>query len=1114
MKKFISILLAVTLVFSTFTLTIPSVSATEKNPSDTYILGDIDADGKITVKDSTMIQLYLVDAITLDPKQLYIADCDGSEGIKIKDATIIQMYLADMEIDYSANKDNYVIGDTITFEEETEPPTQPTTQPSTQPQKHTQTITVGVISYVYDETSSQTSSYAIHYWNDAGLTGDVVCTSLGSTESRSVGSEYWSNSAQTFRMYTAEIPLEATGFKFHIADRWFGDDGNAMTNNAVYIFNYSGDKAIYSTVSTPNPTEPVPTTPTPTNPISDKTITVGVINYVYDETSTNTSSYSIHYWNDAGLSVDASCTSLGTTESKSLGSDYWSNASQIFRMYTAQIPTDATGFKFHIGDRWFGDDGNATTNNAVYIFNYSGDKALYTNVNSPEPTVPVTTVPDVTIPAELGLNYQFSGSNASTAGYAEGTVSLTTDTTGTYYLYWADNTKALDGYYEITSMTLNANSTGTFKFGYHTSIPANATKLIATSSKLDTTVANAQAVYDIPVSKQLTSGAGDLKYTFNSYSDVHIDPNGFYKDYDSKFKQALTFANNKKTDFIISSGDMVNYGTDSEWEIYERIIAKSSYNNPVYESNGNHDLRSGVENGKKSFVRATGTDNTTATIDANKPYYYVTEKTTGDMFIFMALEGAYDTKTADSFSQEQISWVTNLLKTYYNSGINIYIIEHAPINGFGTGDRMSNPWYKSHLSQSFTSTQQFKALLQKYPKLIWMSGHTHIDYAMGYNYSNENGTACHMIHNPAVVGSTWAEDSYSEPDYKGGYGYNSQGYYVEVYKNQVVYYGANLTDEKIYPAYSYIMDGSRNLGTSSSKTPENFTGSSSTSLSTALANTKQTLDNIYTFASYDQYQALKKIYNQYKNSTSVSNQSKVVAEIESKIATLKTIASHLGYSDPLDTYYFVNKQGWSTVYGYAWTDSNNNATWPGKALEKVGKYEGYDVYEIKFSSAGQYANIIFTDGSNQTVDIVLTSHSGNGFISNNNTENGKHTVTSIKYNPTGNSKYMLKYYNTGTHTWNDNDAYFVDNGNGTYIFELTTVNSEDISCNVFNTVKSEYNCVNESETLNYSSGSSKTYNLSASSSRGKSITIKGLNAGKKLTFIYTASTKTLKITCG
>lgn len=111
---------------------------------------------------------------------------------------------------------------------------------------------------------------------------------------------------------------------------------------------------------------------------------------------------------------------------------------------------------------------------------------------------------------------------------------------------------------------------------------------------------------------------------------------------------------------------------------------------------------------------------------------------------------------------------------------------------------MDNPYYKAHLSENFISTVQFKSLLQKYPKLIWMSGHTHEDFSMGYNYSNENETACHMIHNPAVAGSTWASPSATSLDYNNGVGYNSQGYYVETYENQVVYYGTSEQGVDLY----------------------------------------------------------------------------------------------------------------------------------------------------------------------------------------------------------------------------------------------------------------------------------------------------------------------------
>ena len=973
------------------------------------------------------------------------------------------------------------------------------------------------------------------------------------------------------------------------------------------------------------------------------------------------------------------------------------------------------------------------------------------------------------------LEYAFSGENADTAGYAEGTITLTTDTAGTYYLYWADGTQALDGYYEICQLTVEAGGSGQFVFDYHTAIPAGATAVIATTDKSKLTLADAVASYKLPDEKLLTATSGGLKYTFNSYSDVHIDPDGYYKNYEAKWAQALKFASDKNTDFIISSGDMVNNGRDSEWVIYEKILAESDYDNPVYEADGNHDLRNNVEKGLGSFVRATGTDNTIANYDAGKPYYYVKEETTGDLFIFMALEGDYKTHTVDSFSEEQMNWLVNLLETYYGTGINIYIIEHAPINGFGAGDRMDDPLYKSHLSQEFWSTVQFKSLLQKYPKLIWMSGHTHIDYQLGYNYSNENGTACHMIHNSAVIGSTWAEPDATSLDYNDGYGRNSQGYYVEVYENQVVYYGANLTDEKIYPAYCYIMDGARNTTveetnetseiTTAEPTEKSATGSTlpsgietkrvyfantlnwsgvdcyswsdadsstciwpgygatqcgtdengvklyycdipadhayivwnncdnegqtkditldgvnnfftptttvsskevtvtsavwtyqeatdppessqptessqatessqptesssetestqatettqqtesstvseydlgdvnlddkitvedvtllqkylvklaglsqeqktladvdknnkvnifdathiqrylasiitefptvesekktltpvgATSLATVLGNTKTQLESDYYFASYNQYQALKKLYKQYKNAN-VENEDTAITELQSAITALNTMVNHIGYPDVYevrDTYYFVNTLGWSEIYGYAWTNDYNKA-WPGLKLDKVGTHEGYDVYGIKFKSHGEYANLIFNSGTgSQTVDITLSEFKDNCFtINSSDMSDGKYIVYNFQYDnaeiqpttptePAGESNYILRYYNGSAHAWDAKDTFFTDVGDGTYVLNFTTKNADSISCNVYDNDSGKYNCIASSFGFDYEAGLTQTFDLVASSSRGKSITINNLSAGLNITFVYNPTNNTLSITCG
>ena len=74
-----------------------------------------------------------------------------------------------------------------------------------------------------------------------------------------------------------------------------------------------------------------------------------------------------------------------------------------------------------------------------------------------------------------------------------------------------------------------------------------------------------------------------------------------------------------------------------------------------------------------------------------------------------------------------------------------------------------------------------------------------------------------------------------------------------------------------------------------------------------------------------------------------------------------------------ETVYFVNAQNWATVNAYAW-DPVQNADWPGvaatKEAEQIG---GYDVYSFT-ANAGQYANVIFNNGSGaQTADLKWTA---------------------------------------------------------------------------------------------------------------------------------------------
>ena len=108
------------------------------------------------------------------------------------------------------------------------------------------TINVNVISYIYNTNGG--ANYQIHYWGGKSGIGDTNCISLGETVNKNVG--FWS-SAQTFRKFVAYIPEDATGYKFHIGDRWFPDgievgDGSTATSNTVYAFNYDYDRVVYT----------------------------------------------------------------------------------------------------------------------------------------------------------------------------------------------------------------------------------------------------------------------------------------------------------------------------------------------------------------------------------------------------------------------------------------------------------------------------------------------------------------------------------------------------------------------------------------------------------------------------------------------------------------------------------------------------------------------------------------------------------------------------------------------------------------------------------------------------------------------------------------------------
>ena len=98
-----------------------------------------------------------------------------------------------------------------------------------------------------------------------------------------------------------------------------------------------------------------------------------------------------------------------------------------------------------------------------------------------------------------------------------------------------------------------------------------------------------------------------------------------------------------------------------------------------------------------------------------------------------------------------------------------------------------------------------------------------------------------------------------------------------------------------------------------------------------------------------------------------------------------------------NTYYFSNNKGWSEVYVHHWVDGGAGTEWPGELATYIGNNSyGERIYSINVPA--DRTHIIFNNGNGeQTVDIMLSTVSDNGFYLDQNSD-GKWTVGTYPFN--------------------------------------------------------------------------------------------------------------------
>ena len=723
----------------------------------------------------------------------------------------------------------------------------------------------------------------------------------------------------------------------------------------------------------------------------------------------------------------------------------------------------------------------------------------------------LVTVGLVSVSAADSISYSFSKTEK---GFAEGTITLSA-ADGTYYLYWADSEKALEGMDTLGKVTVSSGK-GTLTMPKQTAIPADAEKLIAIKSASEPaslancTASKASAVYSIPASKQLPYKSRDAFYTFGSISDVQLANDSYgegrYPYDETHLAAAFETLAKRDVDFTVSSGDTVNDQNGNqtyaaEYKRYQKILADSSYVMPIYEAIGNHDVATVWKGSSKTnfdaFIKGTGLDSDINTINSGKGYFEITEPNTGDHFIFMAMEGAFYTNQNTQFSSAQLDWLEGLLKKYSGDGKNIFIMEHANIAGWGSGDKLTSPYYYDlGLNKSSSDVSRFIKLMETYKECVIITGHTHLELSAQYNYSDNNGTSSVMMHNSAVGGvRRLINGSVNRSPVLG----LSEGYIVEVYKDSILFNGINLYSNEIMPLCSYIipfdttladtptepttvpeattaaptttkteptevttqpfstsvtepeiylygdadLNGEVNINDVSivqkhiaelitlkgkaftqarvtgdtevnicdataiqtkiadiidkfpieKKSPAQVGAAGGESLTDILSNIKQALEKYYEYSSFDQYQALKKALRDNNNT---------YEELEAMLNGLYDVIEAVGGSTSGGdtggdiTVYFSNNQNWSTIKAYVWGSAGSMSAWSGNTMTYVKTdSQNQKIYSISFSF-DDYQNIIFNNGSEQTIDIPLTGDTGIVYYLDSKSS-GKWTVKTYKF---------------------------------------------------------------------------------------------------------------------
>ncbi len=400
-------------------------------------------------------------------------------------------------------------------------------------------------------------------------------------------------------------------------------------------------------------------------------------------------------------------------------------------------------------------------------------------------------------------------------GFANGSVALELSDdskgyigTGEAVLYWADaNGTPLTGYTALANQKITASAFA-FDMYPHTIIPEGAMSLVAYVS-YDGMMGDTGYTIPLPDNCKAYENLGsNIISEFQIVSDLHITSDAVttfedgnatvtgneYSKGNANYEAMLADinANSPNSVGIFVNGDIANNGLSEEYRQLKNMNTLAGTIPPMYVTMGDHDAYPGNITDYVEFAASLGAD-----ISADEPYYSKTVN--GYKYIFLATDvkeyyGLYSATDHESakLSEAQLRWLDAELSDNEknNFGKPVFIMMHQPVANSVAGS-FDGQWASD---KGVVNADELKAVVSKYNNVFLLSGHSHWDLN------------CEGNHNPGdenlpVTINTAAVSFLRE---NGGTVNGSQGFYVRVYNDKVVFLGRDFANNKWIPSACYV----------------------------------------------------------------------------------------------------------------------------------------------------------------------------------------------------------------------------------------------------------------------------------------------------------------------